>query len=578
MERSALLKHPGLDAVYGTDTTTSGSEYGSSESSSLLSRGEDEEASIESPVTSSGAEGHETNSPFSTKAILWIVLPMLLAVFIANADGSIVMATHAVIASEFMALESSSWLFTGFILASTATQTTFGQLSEIFGRKSIIILCYAIFGLGCLIVGTAQSMATAIVGRVLSGAVSAGSNVLVSLVITDILPVREVASWRSYVNVAAVSGRCIGGPLGGWLADVIGWRLQVTIKSFIGQAPIFAISILLCWISLPTMRTNPIMSKDATASQSKFGKLRQVDFMGSTLLAAFLILILLPLEIGGNKIAWTDARIPIFFGSGFLCLIVFVVVEKRWATNPLLPLKLFYSRHTVVSFLVLALQCAAQLGMMFSVPLYFQVTQKMSNTAAGAHLMPAVIGNAIGGILSGYFIRNTGKYKWLIYLATLMSASAYTLLILRWHGRTNWLESLYIFPGGFGTGIALSAVFIAVQASVDKSQVAPAISALYLASGFGTVVGLAAVSATFQAGLRSTLEARLMDMHLGQELRSEILEKALASVEYIYKARVDIANAITESYVDGLWYSHIVSLGASLLAFVLTPLLREYKL
>lgn len=77
-ERSALLKHPGLDAVYGTDTTTSGSEYGSSESSSLLSQGEDEEASIESPVTSSGAEGYETHSPLSTKAILWIVLPMLL--------------------------------------------------------------------------------------------------------------------------------------------------------------------------------------------------------------------------------------------------------------------------------------------------------------------------------------------------------------------------------------------------------------------------------------------------------------------------------------------------------------------
>lgn len=148
-----------------------------------------------------------------------------LAVFIANADGSIVMATHAVIASEFMALESSSWLYTGFMLASTATQTTLGQLSEIFGRKSIIILCYAVFGLGCLIVGAAQSMATAIAGRVVSGAVSAGSNVLVSLVVTDLLPVREVATWRSYVNVVAVSGRCIGGPLGGWLADIIGWRL-----------------------------------------------------------------------------------------------------------------------------------------------------------------------------------------------------------------------------------------------------------------------------------------------------------------------------------------------------------------
>ncbi|POS71965.1 major facilitator superfamily transporter [Diaporthe helianthi] len=395
-------------------------EYGSSsESSSLLSRSEDEEASLDANAAPPGADGLQTHEPLSSTAILWIVLPMLLAVFIANADGSIVMATHAIIASEFMALESSSWLYTGFMLASTATQTTLGQLSEIFGRKAIIILCYAVFGLGCLVVGAAHSMASAIAGRILSGAVSAGSNVLVSLVITDLLPVREVATWRSYVNVVA---------------------------------------------------------------------------------------------------------------------------------------------------------------MMFSVPLYFQVTQRVSNTAAGAHLMPAVIGNAIGGIISGYFIRNTGRYKWLVYLATLMSASAYTLLILRWHGQTNWLESLYIFPGGFGTGVALSAVFIAVQASVNKSQVAPAISALYLASGFGTVVGLAAVSATFQTGLRSTLEARLMSMHLNEESRSEILEKALASVEYIYKASGDVAEAITESYVDGLWYSHIVSLGASLLAFLLTPLLREYKL
>lgn len=68
-------------------------------------------------------------------------------------------------------------------------------------------------------------MAIAITGRVLSGACSAGTNVLVSLVITDLLPMREVATWRSYVNVVGVIGRCVGGPLGGALADLIGWRL-----------------------------------------------------------------------------------------------------------------------------------------------------------------------------------------------------------------------------------------------------------------------------------------------------------------------------------------------------------------
>lgn len=113
---------------------------------------------------------------------------------------------------------------------------------------------------------------------------------------------------------------------------------------------------------MPTTRTQSRISKDLIAEESKFGKLRQVDFVGSALLASFLILILLPLEIGGNKIPWNDILIPILFGAGVLCLILFVIVEKWWATNPLLPLNLFCNRHTVVSFLVLALQCAAQLG------------------------------------------------------------------------------------------------------------------------------------------------------------------------------------------------------------------------
>lgn len=77
----------------------------------------------------------------------------------------------------------------------------------------------------CVLSGAADSMVVAIVGRVLAGAVGAGTSVLVSLVITDLLPMREVAAWRSYVNVVGVIGRCVGGPLGGWLADIIGWRL-----------------------------------------------------------------------------------------------------------------------------------------------------------------------------------------------------------------------------------------------------------------------------------------------------------------------------------------------------------------
>lgn len=144
-ERDALMKHYDSIASYGSNSRSSSLDENESDFERPGDR--DEEALIDSG--SHIDSPNQTLSPsLSTKTIVWIVLPMLLAVFISNADATIVMATHALVASDFMALESSSWLFTGFALASTATQTTFGQLSEIFGRKPIIILSYFIFGLG----------------------------------------------------------------------------------------------------------------------------------------------------------------------------------------------------------------------------------------------------------------------------------------------------------------------------------------------------------------------------------------------------------------------------------------------
>lgn len=114
-------------------------------------------------------------------------------------------------------------------------------------------------------------------------------------------------------------------------------------------------------MALPNIKPRR-QGKEPDVVESKRSKLRQVDFLGSALLTTFLVLVLLPLEIGGTKVAWTDPIIPILFCSGAVCLALFVVAEKYWATNPLLPLSLFCNRHTVVAFTILALQVSAQLG------------------------------------------------------------------------------------------------------------------------------------------------------------------------------------------------------------------------
>jgi len=156
--------------------------------------------------------------------------------------------------------------------------------------------------------------------------------------------------------------------------------------------------------------------------------------------------------------------------------------------------------------------------MMFTIPLYFRTTQNSTNTTAGTHLFPAVLGNTLGGLLSGLYISRTGHYKSLSLLAALSSSLSYLLLIVRWKGNTGWWESLEIVPGGFGTGIAFSATFIGLQAGVDRADMAVATAGLYLGSGLGMVLGVAGASAVQIGTLRPLLFGALANVDGAKEV------------------------------------------------------------
>lgn len=190
--------------------------------------------------------------------------------------------------------------------------------------------------------------------------------------------------------------------------------------------------------------------------------------------------------------------------------------------------------------------------MMYSIPLYFRVTQNSTNTAAGSHLFPAVIGNTVGGLLAGFIIQRTGRYKMLIILATVSSSLTYSLLIFRWHGRTSILESLEIIPGGFGTGMAASATFIALTSSLQHADVAMATGGMYLATTVGSVVGIA-VSSSVQV---SALKALLVQALEGVPKSGKIIEDVISSVSSIGKLDEHVRTIVVESYVKSLQYSH----------------------
>lgn len=147
---------------------------------------------------------------------------------------------------------------------------------------------------------------------------------------------------------------------------------------------------------------------------------------------------------------------------------------------------------------------------MFLTPLYYQVTQDATAGQAGTYLIPPIIGNMVGGLLTGIVLKRYGRTKWPLIISALSSGLCFTLLIILWHGDTPSWQSIFIFPGGFATAIAHSVIFIIVACSVSEKDMAIAGSGLYLSGSIGAVAGISGVSATFttsvQKGLRQHLE------------------------------------------------------------------------
>lgn len=310
--------------------------------------------------------------------------------------------------------------------------------------------------------------------------------------------VRDVAAWRSYVNVAATLGRSLGGPVGGWLADTVGWRW-----SFLGQVPLTFVGLLLILWKFPKKTAKAASTEEQPFSQ----KIRRVDFLGALSLASTICALLLASELSTNEGAWRYA-----LAAGITCIVlaaIFYVIERYWAAEPILPLGLVFRRDVITVYLIGGFQMAAQFGVFYCAPIYFQITASASVSKAGLHLVPAVVGNAVGGLASGFVVSATGRYKHLTSVASLAATIGYTLILIRWNGNTNWWEASYISLGGLGSGIIQSTTFVHLAASLDPSEIAIAGTSLYLAQNVLMLLGIQSATSALHGRLRFSLEEKL---------------------------------------------------------------------
>lgn len=198
----------------------------SDETSPLLKRSDT--AVIDNGTFSNGTSSSEHEpvpvEPTLRPKLLSVIMTMSLGVFLAAMDQTIVVASYASIGSDLHQLQKTSWIATAYMLTLASFQPLYGKLSDIWGRKICLIAAYSIFAVGCLLCGLANSMDNLIIARAIAGVGGGGMSTVASIILTDLVPLRDRALWQGVINIVYASGSATGAPLGGFLSDGIGWR------------------------------------------------------------------------------------------------------------------------------------------------------------------------------------------------------------------------------------------------------------------------------------------------------------------------------------------------------------------
>ena len=394
-----------------------------------------------------------------------------------------------------------------------------------------------------------------------------------SILIQDLVERKEVAWWRGIANVAKTMGRTLGGPLGGWLSDIIGWRW-----GFIGQGPVMGVAfVLVAWrLKVPS---DEVVRLKAPAKNwmdnEMLMKLKRVDFGGAGLITISIVLVILAMDLPNQGFTWSS---PMGFScvtASLVLLASFLLFEAHCPAEPIYPPRLLRKRSVWTSYIGLSCILACQLSMMFTVPLYFQITTSASAGEVGTRLVPSSIAATFGSLYAGWYIKRTGRYKRLTIVAALLAASAPTLMILTWKGQPqlSWWKGMVIVPGGLGAGIALGTTFIIATSELDPKDYAVGVGGLYLMNNIGCVLGTGLVSSIQTAALRGFLARALP----GDEGRS-VIEGVMKDIHFIDTLSDGLKRVVIEAYVRSLDRAHLFSLTGGLISFVVSFFIPEERL
>jgi EmrB/QacA subfamily drug resistance transporter len=422
----------------------------------------------------------------STQRTILITAGLMLSLFLASMESTVVSTGMPTIVSQLGGLESYSWVFTAFMLASTTTVPLYGKLSDLFGRRPVFVAAMAIFLIGSALCGLATTMPQLIAFRTVQGIGAGGLLPLVFIIIGDLFSLEQRARLQGlFSGVWGISS--ITGPLlGGFIVDQASWQWIFWINIIPGLAA--TAIVWFAWIDRARAHDAPK---------------RSIDYAGALLLTAGAVALLMSLtDLGASWALPTLAGALALFGA-------LVWVERR-ASDPVLPIGLFRDRMFLVACGHGILAGCAVFGGATFVPLYVQGVLGTSATGAGAALMPMLLAWVFSSILGTRLLLRLGYHTIALAGMVALVIGAFPLMFLDTQtNRLLLMTSLGLM--GFGMGFSIPAFLIAVQSTVERSKLGTATSTLQFSRSIGGAFGIGIMGAILSAIVVAHLVAAGLD-------------------------------------------------------------------
>ncbi|KAF2092062.1 putative MFS drug transporter [Saccharata proteae CBS 121410] len=435
---------------------------------------------------------NEQTNYLPQRRIVAVFLACATVDLVALIDQTTLAASLSIIGKSLGATAQSSWISGAYFITSTSGQLLYGRLSDIWSRKIILLTGIAIFFIGSLAASLAQSVIQLIIFRAFTGVGGGGLMTVAQMIVSDVVPLRERGKYQGILGAFVALGNGVGPVIGGALASISedSWRWIFRLN-----LPMSVITTVCVVFFMPLKKVEGDWRK----------KVKAIDFFGAFLALGGSCVLVLALTWAGGDYDWDSAHVIAGFVVGILVCICFILWQWKGTKVPLVPLHIFKQKVVNGACITMFINGWNFVVQVYYIPTFYQLVYGYSATKSGAMLLPITLTQTISSTLSGLIVSWRGRYRESILFGWILWAIGLGLFSTLDANSGLGKQVGYAILTGFGVGQTLQPSLVAIQAGVERKDMAVVTAFRNFIRNLGATLGLAIAGTIINNSLRSAL-------------------------------------------------------------------------